>query len=55
LADVHIIDALYRSAKTGKPIKLRALRKKTRPKLMQQKRRPPVPKIPLVKAAAASS
>jgi predicted dehydrogenase len=55
LLDVRIIEALYRSARIGKPVKLRQLRKKTRPKLTQQKRRPPVSKVPLVKAAAAST
>jgi predicted dehydrogenase len=55
LADVRIIEALYRSAKTRKPVKLQPLRKKTRPNLMQQKRRPPVRKVALVKTAAAST
>jgi predicted dehydrogenase len=55
LADVRIIEALYRSAKIGKPVKVRPVPKKTRPNLMQEKRRPPVAKVPLVKTAAAST
>jgi len=44
LADVRIIEALYRSARTGKPARIPQVQKGSRPSLRQQIRRPPVTK-----------
>lgn len=54
LADVRIIEALYRSAKTGKPIKVRPVQVRKRPRLTQVERRPPVTKPALVQAKSGS-
>jgi glucose-fructose oxidoreductase len=54
LADVRIIRALYRSAQSGRPVKLEPTRVKKRPSLKQEKRRPPVAKAQLVNAESAS-
>jgi predicted dehydrogenase len=54
LADVRIIEALYRSAKTGKPVKLPPLPKQKRPSLVQEIFRPPVKKPKLVHARPGS-
>jgi predicted dehydrogenase len=54
LADVRIIEALYQSAKTGKPIKLSPFSKAKRPSLRQEIRRPPVRKPQLIKAKSSS-
>lgn len=54
LADVRIIEALYRSAKTGKPVKVRPVSVKKRPRLKQVVRRPPVAKPALVQAKSGS-
>ncbi|HZA53848.1 MAG TPA: Gfo/Idh/MocA family oxidoreductase, partial [Candidatus Udaeobacter sp.] len=54
LADVRIIRALYRSAKTGKPVNVQSTRVKQRPTLRQEKRRPPVAKPRLIHAESAS-
>jgi len=42
LADVRIIRALYRSARTGRPVTLSGFQKKRRPTLRQEIHRPPV-------------
>jgi glucose-fructose oxidoreductase len=54
LADVRIIRALYRSAATGRPVKLRPAAIKKRPTLKQEIRRPAVAKPQLVHAESAS-
>lgn len=54
LADVRIIRALYRSATTGRPVKLRKQAPKKRPTLKQEIRRPPVAKPRLIHAESAS-
>ena len=54
LADVRIIRALYRSAKTGQPAKLGDFEKIDRPDPEQEMRRPPVEKPDLVHAAPPS-
>jgi predicted dehydrogenase len=55
LLDVRVIEALYRSAKSGKPVSLPPREKKARPTLDQEMRRPPVsPKPKEVKATGAS-
>lgn len=52
LVDVHIIRALYTSAKQGKPVKLDAPKRQRRPALKQEIRRPPPPKGPQVDVEA---
>lgn len=54
LADVRTIEALYRSAKIGKSVKLRPVTIKKRPSLKQENRRPPVAKPVLVQAKSGS-
>ena len=54
LADVRAIEALYRSARSGRPVKIRPIEKRTRPTLKQEIRRPPVRKPKEVKARAPS-
>jgi predicted dehydrogenase len=54
LNDVRIIEALYRSADTGRPVRLSGLSKGRRPTTMQIIRRPPVKKPPLVKVQSSS-
>ena len=54
LADVRVIRALYRSAATGRPVKLSEFRKRTRPTLRQEIRRPPVGHRDLVAVDAPS-
>lgn len=46
LADVRIIRALYRSAETGKPIKLGPFQRKERPTQKQEIKRPAVKEMP---------
>lgn len=48
LIDVRIIEALYRSARTGRPQLVKLPSKTTRPTLRQEKKRPPVRKPKLV-------
>jgi glucose-fructose oxidoreductase len=56
LADVRIIEAMHRSARSGRWISLPAQPRKARPSLRQEKRRPPVPREPrLVGAHRASA
>ena len=54
LADLRIIEALYRSAMTGKPVRLGRFAKPPRPTLRKEERRPAVRKPKLVKAKSAS-
>ena len=54
LADVRAIEALYRSAKTHKPVRVRPVTVKKRPRLKQEKRRPPVTKPALVQVKSGS-
>ena len=46
LADVRIINALYRSAKTNRPVKLGEFEKNERPSLEQEEQLPPVVREP---------
>jgi len=55
LADVRIIEAVYRSVRNRKPVKLAALAKQQRPSLRQEIRRAPVKKPALVKVKSGSS
>ena len=48
LADVRVIRALYESARTGRPVRLEPFRKKARPSLAQEVRRPPTREPELV-------
>jgi len=56
LNDVRVIQAIFKSAKEGKSMRLPAVKKKKmRPGLRQEIRRPPVQKEPeLVRAEAGS-
>ena len=55
LADVRIIRALYKSARLGKPIKVKPIVLKKRPSLQQEIRRPPVGKPSLIHVGGASA
>jgi glucose-fructose oxidoreductase len=55
LADVRIIRALYKSARTGKPIKVKTVALKKRPIPSQEIHRPPVVKPSLVHVDGASA
>jgi len=50
LIDVRIIQALYESAKRGKPVRLTPLKKRQRPSLRQEIKRPPIRKPEVVEA-----
>lgn len=50
LIDVQIIEAIYQSAKSGRPVKLPKFPKKPRPALDQQIKLPPVKKPEVIKA-----
>jgi len=54
LIDVKIVEALYRSAKTGKPVKLGDFERKRRPTMKQEIEQPPVEKPELVRVASPS-
>jgi len=54
IADVRIIEALYRSAKRRRPVKIEAVRKTKRPSIKQTKHRPAVEKPTLVHAESAA-
>jgi len=54
LADVRIVTALYRSAKSGKAVSIEPVEKKTRPTLKQEIHRPAVRKPKLVKTTSPS-
>jgi glucose-fructose oxidoreductase len=54
LADVRVIEALYKSANMGKAVRLKPLAKSARPSMKQEIKRPPVRKPELVKAKSAS-
>jgi predicted dehydrogenase len=55
LADVRVVRALYRAAKTGRPVKIRSVSIRKRPTLKQEKRRPPVAKPKLIRVESASA
>lgn len=54
LQDVRIVQALYRSAKTGRPVAIQSFKKRTRPTSRQRITRPGVRKPSLVKVQSAS-
>lgn len=55
LADVRVVRALYRSAETGERVRLGTFARAHRPSLKQERRRPPVNRIPeLVHAESPS-
>jgi predicted dehydrogenase len=54
LNDIRIIEALYRSADTGRPVKLTRMSSDRRPSLRQVMKRPPVRKPPLVQVKSPS-
>jgi predicted dehydrogenase len=49
LLDVRVIEALYRSARSRRPVKLKPMRRTRRPSLSQEIRRPPVKEPSLVR------
>ena len=56
LADVRIIEAMHRSARSGRWVTLASMPRKARPGMRQEKRRPAVPREPsLVRVSAAST
>jgi predicted dehydrogenase len=55
LADVRVVRALYRAAKTGRPVKLRSVSVRKRPTLKQEKHRPPLTKPKLIHVESASA
>jgi predicted dehydrogenase len=55
LADVRVVRALYRAAKTGRRVKIKSMSIKKRPNLKQEKHRPPVAKPKLIRAESASA
>jgi glucose-fructose oxidoreductase len=54
LADVRIIEALYRSAKRRRPVKIEYVRQIQRPSIRQTKQQPAVDKPSLVRAKSAA-
>ncbi|WP_454062545.1 Gfo/Idh/MocA family protein [Candidatus Nitrospira salsa] len=54
LHDVRIIEALYQSAKKGKPMTLKKIERKRRPNLKQHMHRPPIKKPNLIRAESPS-
>jgi hypothetical protein len=54
LADVRIIEALYRSAAEQRPVAVEPVDKRQRPSMDQRIERPPVGKQPLVHAESPS-
>ncbi len=54
LNDVRIIEAIHRSAQTSKPVALPALKKRTRPSLKQEIKRPPVRKPDVIHSKSPS-
>lgn len=54
MIDVEIIRAMYRSAKTGRPVKLGDFARKRRPTMQQEIKRPPVKKPKLVNTESPS-
>jgi predicted dehydrogenase len=49
-ADVHVIEALYRSAQTGKPVGVKDFHKRKRPSMRQHIKRSGVPRASLIHA-----
>jgi predicted dehydrogenase len=54
VADVRIIEALYRSAKRRRPLRIEPVRQRQRPSVKQTTHRPAVAKPPLVNAESAA-
>ena len=54
LADVRAIEALYKSARTGRPVAIKPVEKTQRPSLRQEIQRPPVRKPKEVRVSAPS-
>lgn len=55
LADVRVIEAIYRSARTHRPVALHSPAKRERPTLRQEIHKPPVPRVPALVQAESSS
>jgi predicted dehydrogenase len=54
LADVRIVQAIHRSAQTSKPVKLPPLKKRSRPSLNLEIKRPPVRKPDVIRSKSPS-
>lgn len=54
LQDIKIIEALYQSAETGRPVKIKGIARRRRPTTKQIVKRPPVKKPPLVQVQSPS-
>ena len=54
LQDVRIVQALYKSARSGKPVSLPPMSRESRPTIRQRMTRPGIRKPPLVKVQSAS-
>jgi predicted dehydrogenase len=54
LSDIRVIEALYQSAKTGRPVKLKGMSPNRRPTTKQIIKRPPVKKPPLIQVQSPS-
>ncbi len=54
LADVRIIEAIYRSAENGKPVSIEQIKKTSRPHMAMEQKRPKVEKPNLIHASAPS-
>jgi predicted dehydrogenase len=54
LADIRVIRALYRSAESGRPVELEPFRRRERPTLEQEIRRPAIDKPSVIHAQAPS-
>lgn len=54
MADVQIIDALYRSAENGSPVNLSEFEEVARPSLKQEIKKPPIKEPTLIRAKAPS-
>jgi predicted dehydrogenase len=54
LADIRVIRALYRSAESGRPVELEPFRRRDRPTLEQEIRRPAIDKPSVIHAQAPS-
>ena len=54
LIDIQIVQALYRSSKSGKPVALQPAKKQQWPSMKQMVRRPPVSKPTLIKVKSPS-
>lgn len=55
LADIRVVEAIYESARMGRPVKLGRFERSVRPSMKQEIKRRPIKKRDLVKASSPSS